>query len=216
MQAALGVFGSLRINSELPLDTLVPARVVLENQLNRRQCVEATGPEGALLSLSASSAQETPDNPFLFEWDSSTGLTGQGKEFSIDLGLNDQEVVTVTVTDPTTNETATVSVPVCVSDTTPPLVTIISPVDGEVFHKSKIEIDLVIEDLVDKNITEYELVLGSRYFVSVDPVTGRSVEKLYKPDSTSDLIAQDLMVWVYDASGNRTVERLQVFIDDKK
>lgn len=206
------LYGSLRYNSDVPLPTLAPPRIILANDINSKLCVEAQNSGGSTLEFSVASAQENPSTTFIYEWSSNTGETGDGTSFSFDLGLNMNAVVTVTATDTASGESATTTRSVCVSDTTPPTITIASPQQGQTFVGNNLMLDVAIYDLVDKTISNYDLFIGSQSVIQLDPSTGVSKEKLSKPQSSESLAETDIIIKARDASGNEAQEKVEVLM----
>ena len=199
------LFGQVRVNSSVPLSGK-PLHINLENPLNPRGCVEATGPNGAQITVDALGiVDSTGGNAVGFTWSTSNGHTGAGPTFTFAAPLNEAfsnpVVATLTVTDRTNNTQRSVTKSICVSDTTPPVIVINKPLPGTTV-KDDIDLDVTIHDTVDKNITKYEIQIG-RFFVSdIDPKTGRSKQHIFngaKPDGT---ITTSIIVRAHDASGN--------------
>lgn len=206
------VYGSLRYNSDVPIPTLVAPQIILKNSVNSQLCVEATSPDGATLEFSVESVQEDPSSLFEYEWSSSTGTFSNGKYFSFDLDLNMSAVVSVTLTDSVSGESATGTRSVCVSDTTPPTISIISPQEGQVFIGNNMMLDIIISDLVDKSIDKYVMFIGNERTIELDSATGISREKVSKPSPGSEPILTDIIIKARDAAGNEAEEGVEVYM----
>lgn len=151
------LFGSVRINSDVPLPVLLPPRISIVSVLNQDGCVEAAGPSGALAEFSASAPIP---GTLEFAWSTSTGESAIGPDFSFLLGVDANATVFLTATDQITNEQATSMVQVCVSDTTPPQITILDPVEGQVLSGSNPRLTLSIDDAVDQEIDTVRVFVG--------------------------------------------------------
>ena len=114
--------GSLRVNSDIPVSTLFPPVIEIGNGVNTEGCVEATSPDGALVNLLGSSQQD--DGSFVYSWTTDSGLTEAGNAFTFNLGVDKSMGVALTITNPVTTEEAIATQVVCVSDTTPPAISI--------------------------------------------------------------------------------------------
>ena len=201
------LYGSIRFNSSIPLPVLIPPRITILDPLNREDCVEATGPDGATVSLAGSSS--TPE-PVDYLWSTSTGGLGTGTEFSFQLGVDGTAEVTLTIEDLATGEQANASLAVCVSDTTPPQVTILSPIEGETFVGEEAELSVQVSDLVDQTIGQYDLFVGNSTTVPLDVATGASGIKLFRKIK-DQLIQVDIKAEAQDFSGNRGSATVTVF-----
>lgn len=191
---APALFGAIRYNSDVPLPSLLTARIELENPLNPQQCVEAASPDGATISLHGSSTSEVS-----FRWSTSTRVRGSGPDFSFPLGNDKSAVVTLTVRD-VTGERLSRSLPVCVSDTTPPTVTILSPQSGEALDIAKTTLKVEVSDAVDKAIKRYQVFVGNTALLPLDK-QGQSTIKLFRRVPRSS-VQMDITVQAQDASGN--------------
>src|SRR5580765_1717153 len=182
--AAPALFGKIRFNSDIPLTPPPPPApfITLENP-NTRGCAEATGPGGALVSVDANDAIDANGGRSLaFNWSSTTGAVGTAPVFSFNAPITtdpqNPAVVTLSLTDLTNNTVRTATRPLCVSDTTGPVITINSPVPGQTVIGDSLVLDVTIKDAVDKNITQYETLVGSDYLSPHNPVTGRARENI--------------------------------------
>lgn len=203
------LFGSIRYNSDVPLPSLLIGKIVLNNPLNSNNCVEANKPEGATIFLSGFSSQD--NGSFIYNWSTSTGSIGTGTNFSFDVGVNKSTLVQLTIKDPATGNQSAKTKMVCVSDTTPPLINILRPLDGDVFVGNNIKLDLTITDLVDKNINSYEVFVGKSAILPLNPDTGVSIAKLFKLDFGA-YMQSEVTIKAHDASGNVAQKTVNVFI----
>lgn len=191
------LFGSLRFNSDIPISVLLPPQITLGSPLNGDGCVEAAGPDGATLSLSASS---TSTSPLAYEWSTTTGLIGTGPSFSFDLGLDESARVTLTIEDLNTGEQRQASIDTCVSDTTPPQITILSPKEGETFVGENLFLEVAISDVVDSDIEEFDMFVGSTRTVALD-ADGTSRVAVFRK-SQGSAVEMEINVEAMDSSGN--------------
>ena len=199
------LFGQYRLNSDVPVIKTV--RIALENPLNRQSCVEASSPQGALVSMDANQATDaTGGKSLAFSWSSSTGAVGTASVFSFTAPITTDPasptVVTVSVTDLTNNSISTSTKSVCVSDTTGPAITINSPVPGQNVYGDTLVLDVTIKDAVDKNITQYEILVGSDYLAPISPSTGHARQNVLAAPKANGSIALTITVRAVDASGN--------------
>jgi hypothetical protein len=187
------LYGSIRFNSDIPISALLPAKIELSNPLNANKCVEASGPDGAIVTLNGVSSQTGT-----FSWSTSTGLTGSGPVFTIPVGMNSPTGITLTFSD-SNGKSITTAKPICVSDTTPPVIRILSPVSGATVYNGNIKLAVEISDTVDKSISGYDVFVGKSFSGAL--VDGKGEIKVSKPDNG---IAADteITVTAQDASGN--------------
>lgn len=203
------LYGYIRYNSDVSIPTLISPKIEVENLLNNEGCVEAYNHEGSVINLSTSTQYPSP---FIdYEWSTSLGHIGYGDTFSFDLGVDQSATVYLTVEDTSTGETATSSMPVCVSDTTPPSITILSPSPGEVFVGNNIFLEVVITDTVDQNIDTYDVIVGNTNSFPLDTDTNSSRIKLFKLDSESIAVPTDIIVEAVDAYGNIAHATVEIF-----
>lgn len=204
---APALFGSIRFNSFVPLPVLIPPKITLLNELNSDQCVEATGPDGSTISLLGSSISEVPVD---FLWTTSTGESEFGTDFSFQLGVDQSAEVTLTIEDLVSRDQASSSLTVCVSDTTPPQVTILSPGDGETFVGENARLSVQVADIVDQNIDRYSVSAVNTATVPLDDSTGTSSIQLFRKikDGT---IRVEITVEAQDFSGNLGSSTVTVF-----
>ncbi len=194
------LFGSIRINSDVPLPVLLPPRINVENLLNNQGCIEATDPSGATVNLSAS--VPVPGD-FVFDWSTSTGEIGTGPTFSFLLGVDMIADVVLTATDVSTNEQAIATAQACVTDTTPPQITIHSPTEGQVFFGGNARLDVSVIDEVDQQFDNIRVFTGHVANIPVDSNQNEVRAKLPPaktgPDGTT---LTEITVEATDDSGN--------------
>lgn len=201
------LYGSIRYNSDVPLPTMMPPTITLVSALNSAQCVEATGPDGATVQLTGSART---DNPVQLTWSTSSGDTGFGPDFSFLLGVDQATTVTLIAEDLTSGDTASNTLDVCVSDTTPPQVTILSPVQGSTFVGENATLTVQVSDIVDKNIVSYRRFVGEVGAISLDPDSGSSSTMLYrKVDGEPEIVT--ITAEAVDASGNTGSAQIVVY-----
>ncbi|HET7766463.1 MAG TPA: hypothetical protein VFK92_15370 [Burkholderiales bacterium] len=202
---APALYGQIRYNSDVPV--IRRARINLENPLNTRGCVEAASPQGALVSVDANDTTDaTGGKSLLYSWSSTTGDTATTPVFSFNAPIAtapaSPTVVTLSVTDQTNNSVSTASKPVCVSDTTGPAITINSPVPGQNVYGDTLVLDVTIKDAVDKNITQYEILVGSDYLAPISASTGHARQNVLAAPKANGSIALTITVRAVDVSGN--------------
>jgi hypothetical protein len=200
------LFGQVRYNSDVPLSGQ-PVRITLENPLNTRACVEAGNPSGAAVSMSANDAADAAGGKsLLYSWSSTTGAVGTASTFSFNAPLTTDPakpvVVTLSVTDLTNNSNRTATKSVCVSDTAAPAIAIFSPTSGQVVRGDNLILDVSIKDIVDKNITQYEVSVGSNFVSPIDPNTGRARQQILGSPRVNGAVSVTITVRARDASGN--------------
>lgn len=203
--AAPALYGQLRYNSDVPI--IRAARINLENPLNTRGCVEASSPQGALVSMNANDTTDaTGGKSLLFNWSATTGDVGTAPTFSFNAPLTTDHasptVVTLSVTDLTNNSISTATKSVCVSDTTGPVIVINSPVPGQNVYGDSLVLDVTIKDAVDKNITQYEILVGNDYLAPISPSTGHARQNVLAAPKANGSIALTITVRATDVSGN--------------
>jgi hypothetical protein len=205
--------GEIRYNSSIPLSVMTPAKITLENPLNRMRCVEATRPDGALVTVNAYESRDAQNGTNLtYAWELLTsGYTAMDPRISFNLGLNATETVKLTVTDVATGKQSTATQKVCVSDTTPPVVKILAPTQGATLVGDGIWATVSVSDLVDKNIMSYQLSLGSNGTVALDPATGTSSIRVLQGQPNGDVLQLDLRATARDASGNVGTDMVTVY-----
>ena len=197
------LYGSIRINSDIPISALIPGEIELLNPLNSDQCVEAESSEGALVKLKGKASQDGPS----MNWSASSGEVSYGETFNLNIGVGDTEEVTLTVSDSNGSSRDTTR-SYCVSDTVSPEIEIISPVSGQVFTGNDLKLEVRIDDLVDENIESYEVFVGKNMNVSL--VDGYSSVKLAK-DKDQELSETEITVKAKDRYGNESEKSVVVF-----
>lgn len=206
------LLGMIRYNSDVPMILPAIAKITLRNSLNRYNCVEATGPDGALITVDGLASRDSQNGTNLsYSWSTTTGLSGSGPEFSFGLGVNQNATVSLTVTDLDTSKQSGTTRNICVSDTTPPNIVINSPVSGETLVGGALIMDVTITDLVDKNIQNYDVFMGSLGTYAIDPETGSSRIRLLQPAADEGPLAMTLQVRTRDASGNVGNQTITVY-----
>jgi len=213
--AVAALFGQIRFNSDIPIITTKPFNITLENPLNTRGCAEASSPSGALVSLDVNDAVDAAGGrSFAFNWSSTTGDVGTAPVFSFNAPLTadpqNPPVVTLSLTDLTNNSVRTATRSVCVSDTTGPVIVINAPLPGQNVFGDSLILDVTIKDAVDKNITQYETLVGSDYLSPHNPVTGRARENILANPKANGSIALTITVRATDASGNTSQRSVTV------
>ena len=204
---APALFGQVRYNSDVPLSPK-PLSVTLVNPLNYSGCVEATGARGALINVVASEVHDAQGGQQLkYSWTSSTGATGNSPEFKFHapIGLAPANIA-LSVLDLTNGTTRTATKSVCVSDTTPPRITILRPTPGELVFEDNVVLEVHIDDVADKNITSYEADLGLHVVSPLNPRTGYSRQRLQQAPRTDGPVPTTITVRAQDASGNSTTQ----------
>jgi hypothetical protein len=203
------LFGQYRYNSDVPVVPILIARITLENPLNRQRCVEASNPNGAVVSMNANNMTDANGGKSLqFSWSSTTGDAGTDSAFSFNAPLTanpgNPVTVTLSVTDLTNNNSSTATKSVCVSDTTGPAIVIYSPTPGQVVQGENLILEVSIQDAVDKNITQYEVLVGSDFLSPIDPNTGRAQQQILQAPQVNGGVTVTITVRAVDASGNRS------------
>jgi hypothetical protein len=196
------LYGSIRYNSDVPLAAFVPGQIDLQNSLNSEKCIEAVDSSGALAEYMGSTVQEG----LVLDWSTTTGETGTGEYFAFQVEVGATEVVTLTSTDQAGNTKSTTR-SICVSDTTPPIVQILSPNEGEIFVGNNMRLEVQVTDSVDHNIADYEVFVGNIFNGQLRD--GYSSIKLSK-DVESDTFNTEITVKASDSSGNLASETVRV------
>jgi len=199
------LFGQIRFNSDVPV--IKTPKITLENPLNARGCVEASNPNGALVSMNANNNTDSAGGKSLqFSWSSTTGDAGTDPAFSFNAPLTTDPAnpvaVTLSMTDLTNNNSSTATKSVCVSDTTAPAIVIYSPTPGQVVNGDNLILEVSINDAVDKNITQYEVLVGSDFLSPIDPNTGRAQQQILQAPQVNGGVTVTITVRAVDASGN--------------
>src|ERR1700704_83578 len=199
------LFGQIRFNSDVPV--IKTPKITLENPLNARGCVEASNPNGAVVSMNANNNTDSAGGRSLqFSWSSTTGDAGTDSAFSFNAPLTTNPgnpvAVTLSITDLTNNTSSTATKSVCVSDTTAPAIVIFSPTPGQVVNGDNLILDVSIQDAVDKNITQYEVLVGRDFLSPIDPNTGRAQQRILQAPQVNGGVAVTITVRAIDVSGN--------------
>ena len=208
------LYGQIRYNSDVPLSGK-PIHITLENPLNVDKCVEATRPKGAMISVEALGISDTNGGDALnFDWSTTTGETSTGSTFSfkapITLDNQNPVVVTLTVTDLINNSKKSVTKSVCVSDTTAPTIVINTPFPGETVHGDNLILDVSIKDKVDKNISQYEVQVGSHFLSPINPRSGRSRQQIFDAPKADGSVTTTITVNAHDVYGNSSEQSVTV------
>ena len=203
--AVPALFGQIRFNSDAPV--IKTPKITLENPLNTRGCVEASNPNGAVVSMNANNNTDSAGGRSLqFSWSSTTGDAGTDSTFSFNAPLTtdpgNPAAVTLSMTDPTNNTSSTATKSVCVSDTTGPAIVIFSPTPGQVVQGDNLILDVSIQDAVDKNITQYEVLVGSDFLSPIDPNTGRAQQQILQAPQVNGSVTVTITVRAIDVFGN--------------
>lgn len=191
--STVGLNGSIRINSDIPVNGLVQAPIIIENELNENGCIEATSEDGAQVSLSTVLSSDVDS----MSWQTDAGYFASNTDiisFQQEIGTVE---VTLVVEDGEGNSKTNVK-NVCVSDTTAPVVTILSPFEGEVFVGNNLKLEVEANDTVNQNINGYDVSIISSF--SGEFSEGHSEMKL--SEGHLDSINKEILVTVTDASGN--------------
>jgi hypothetical protein len=122
----------------------------------------------------------------------------------------------MTVTDRTNNTQKTVTKAICVSDTTPPSIVILKPKPGDIVHGDNLVLDVSILDAVDKNITDFDVQVGSNFVSPLNPRTGRSKQQILNAPKADGTITTTITVRAYDAAGNFGEQFVTVSVIPKK
>ena len=198
------LFGQVRFNSDIPV--MRPVGIVLTTPLNSKGCVEASSPQGGLVTVNADATDATGGTSLTYSWSSTTGDAGSASAFSFNAPLTTDPanpvVITLSVTDQTNNSTRTATKSVCVSDTTGPVIVINSPLPGQVVSGENVILDVTIKDAVDKNITQYETLVGSDILSPINPSTGHARQRILQTPQVNGTITTTITVRAIDASGN--------------
>ncbi len=186
--------------------SLIPIKILLDQALNFEGCVEATDPDGALLSFSLMNS-----NPEVvtYSWMTSTGVNGSESTFEAPVAVNETVKIAASITEPLSGNTQDTEIGVCVSDTTPPVIEILSPLPGELIKSGKIDLDVSIVDTVDPDISSYEVFLGRALEMSYPGDSRKFNINLSRSTSKGDEIV-DITVFAEDYSGNRSEASVQV------
>jgi hypothetical protein len=189
--------GAVRFNSTVPLPVLIPPSVESLDATNADGCVEATGPAGAEVNFIAASSNSIPVDYF---WATTNGHSGSSDSISFPVALDESVGLDVVITDPLSGDTASKSVTTCVTDTTAPSVTILSPSDGDTFTGSNARLEVVVVDVVDDSISEYSVGLIEQATLGLDASGTGSYNVFNK--AKDGPITVEIAVEAGDASGN--------------
>jgi hypothetical protein len=201
--AAPALYGQIRYRSTFPVSGVVPVVLKLENSLNSKRCVEATGPQGALLTVNGyESRDESGGTNLSYTWETTTGEVGSGPRFSFQLPLDAQAQVKLTVVDLVTGTRASAALPVCVADTTPPTVTILSPVAGETLIGEGNFVEVRVSDAVDTGLTRYELSVEARHELDSASGQGPARIRLFQTRPGDGALELEVRAVARDGSGN--------------
>lgn len=174
--------------------------------------MEATRPSGAITKFDASNSRDARGGTNLsYAWITSSGVKSSTSTLSFNPGLSGTPVnVQLTITDLVTLKTATTSSQVCVADTTPPKIEILSPLDGQ-FLSDSTSLNLIVRitDIVDKKITKFDTSLGSNATYALG-AGGRSNVILTRPDAGS-AVEMILEVRASDKTGNLASRSIRFF-----
>lgn len=205
------LFAQVRYNTNVPLSGK-PLKITLENPLNAQRCVEATGPNGVKVLVNAYDARDSQGgNSLSYAWSTTAGASGVGPAFSFQGQLQTPSTVQLTVTDKTTGTAKTVTKTVCVSDTTPPKITIRRPLSGSLISGGDFLLDVIIEDAVDKNIASYEVFEGTHGLIRLNPrARGHSFTLFPSTRDELEPVTTQITVRAHDAAGNVGEASVQV------
>ena len=198
--------GSLRFNSDVPLNTLFPPTISFDKALNSEGCIEAEGPAGTDVRVTAESSQN--NDTLLYEWTLQDGVTWHGAILDLAVGVDESASFSLTATDPANGNTTTVSRTICVSDTTPPIITILNPRSGDIVVGNNLKLDVVIKDVVDVDLSVYKLFMGSSMVLGLSG--GESHENLAKPGAAGERFSTTITVEATDKFGNTAQESVEV------
>ena len=195
---APALLGAIRYDSDVPVSIKVPPTIRVETPLNHQGCAEATGPNGGRLEFTA---LPLASDSYTFRWTTSTGRTGTGESFRAWARLDSPVTVTLAQTNTSTRETISVTRGICASDTTPPLVEIRKPVNGETFANGNIPLVVRVTDRVDKKISHYKAFVG---YESTVPLNDSGLSHTKLPPARTVKGGTEVMIRVeaQDAHGN--------------
>lgn len=190
------------------MQLLTTSFLVTINQpvLNSDGCVEAQNPDGAGVSLVASSTGSAGQLEYL--WATSTGLSGTGPEMYVDIPLEGSVSVDLTAFDVESGEEANDTLALCSSDTVAPEIFFLAPVDGDVLHSWGGPLRVKVVDAVDQYIDSVEIYIAESRTINRKR-KGVFSSKLSRPirgESSQMKITAD----VVDASGNKTEASISV------
>jgi hypothetical protein len=204
---APALIGAIRYNSSIPAPELFEPVISIANPRNVDGCYEATSPAGALVNASATAVGAAN---LTFSWATSTGLTHQGATFSVPVALGQTLSLTLTATDPVTGNSATATSQLCSTDTTPPVVTILSPVAGQSYTRLP-RLTVQVTDAVDKHIKQVSVTVGETASYALDESESLHAT-LTARHAIGDMIVTEITVSATDASGNTGQSSVTVLI----
>jgi hypothetical protein len=187
---------------------VITPKISITQPLNQRGCYEATSAAGVSINASASAGA---GSNLAFGWSTSTGLSGSGTQFSFTVGLNEHMTLLLTATDTVTGNSTTVTQQVCSSDTTPPQVTILSPVPGGSYHNLP-SLNVSVTDAVDKSIKTVLVTAGetASFPLSADE---QLRTRITPRRAIGNQISTQVTVYATDASGNVGQASVSFLID---
>lgn len=177
--------------------SIIPPALTITEPLNSDDCVEATGPNGTNIVISSENRNA---DAVLYNWITSDGDTGNDSSLNVQVGVNQTLDATLTFTDSDTNKTSTSSISICVTDTTAPEVKIISPETGDTIIGNNSKLHVSIFDAVDKDISEYDVVIGNSFTMSYTESNKNQNINLFKPTKNGKQVT--FTVKAHDYSGN--------------
>jgi Bacterial Ig-like domain (group 3) len=189
--------GAIRYNSSIPPPELIAPIITVTSPKNTQGCFEASSSSGAIVTATASAVGGAN---LRFSWSTSTGLKQDGSTIYVPVALSQFVTLSLTATDSVTGKTATTSSQLCSSDTTPPTITIKSPVAGGTYRHLPL-LHLEVTDAVDKNIKQVNVAVGENAAYAL----GRHEELftfLTARRAVGDMIETQITVTATDASGN--------------
>jgi opacity protein-like surface antigen len=192
---------------------LEPPEIAIEQPLNIDGCIEATSADETLISAYVGNFMDATN--IVYYWSNSDGFSTTGPIFEFPLGVNQGTIVFLTVQDLLTDDEQSSFMQVCASDTTGPSIEILDPVNGDIFNGNNLTLNVIILDAVDTNIFDYTVHVGSSATCSVDPDSGYSSVRLFKPSSE---FPTEITVTAKDMSGNTSQTTVQVMLqhDNRK
>lgn len=224
-------YGYLRYNSDVPFPDDLPVAIASAEPFNAFACFEATGPKGADVPLHAvngtgsesfewkamvlvpDTVEPCPgwfgcepgpvDVQVMYDWPIDRTASGKGDDFTLKLGLMENAWIGLTTTDVLTGETTSTGMTACVSDTTPPRISI-----DESTVMTDNHVLITVTDDVDKAPYAEVTVAGER--VVFAPGTHRLRIPLPKPSQQMEPEPVDISVIARDAWNNQIFAEYQV------
>jgi hypothetical protein len=175
---------------------LIPPKILFDDELNQQGCIEAAGPDGAFVTFRGENRNEQEVE---YSWTTSAGDYGEGVNFSINITLEEDVLITLEITDVVTGDQVSSSIPVCVSDTVSPNITILAPYEGEIFVGKNMRLEVEITDSVDLDISNYEVFIGNA--ITAKLINGYSLLNLLN-DKNIESSSKEITVTATDFSGN--------------